>query len=145
MIIDDTATALTTILVGGTALTAMLSTVPNTGTAIVPAIYHIQAPDAADLPYVVFNHQGGGPELINPSNLESNVWWIRSYSMTSALNSALIFEQVDLLLHKKNITITDATTIQCVRDQNISLVENLPTGEPIYTCGGMYRIRTTNT
>jgi hypothetical protein len=52
---------------------------------------------------------------------------------------------VDLLLHKKNITITDATTIQCVREQNIALVEQLPTGKKMYTCGGMYRIRTTNT
>jgi hypothetical protein len=137
MIIDDTATALYTTLKAGTALTAMLS-----GTT---SIYHMQAPDDAGLPYMVFNHQGGGPDLINPSNLESNIWWIRSYSVTSALNSALIFEQADLLLHKKNITITDATTIQCVREQNITLVEQLPTGKPIYTCGGMYRIRTTNT
>jgi hypothetical protein len=137
MIIDDTATALYTTLKAGTALAAML----NSGTAI----YHMQAPDGAGLPYMVFNHQGGGPDLINPSNLESNIWWIRSYSVTTALNAVLIFEQADLLLHKKNITITDATTIQCVREQNITLVEQLPTGKPIYTCGGMYRIRTTNT
>jgi hypothetical protein len=121
----------------GTALTGMLS-----GTT---AVYHMQAPDNASLPYIVFNHQGGGPELINPSDLESNVWWVRSYSVTSALNAALIFEQADLLLHKKNITITDCTTIQCVREQNITLVEKLPTGKFIFTCGGMYRIRTTNT
>ena len=137
MIIDDTATAIYTTLKAGTALTGMLS-----GTT---SIYHMQAPDNASLPYIVFNHQGGGPELINPSNLESNIWWVRSYSTTSALNSALIFEQVDLLLHKKNITITDATTIQCVREQNIALVEQLPTGKKMFTCGGMYRIRTTNT
>ena len=137
MIIDDTAAALYTTLNAGTALTAMLS-----GTT---AIYHMQAPEKGTLPYIVFNHQGGGPENINPSKLESNVWWIRAYSVTSALNAALIFEQADLLLDRKNITITDATTIQCVREQNIALVENPPTGKPIYTCGGMYRIRTTNT
>lgn len=137
MIIDDTATAIYTTLKAATALTSMLA-----GTT---SIYHLQAPDNATLPYVVYSHQGGGPELINPSNLESNVWWVRAFSTTSALNAALIFEQVDSLLHKKNITITDATTIQCVREQNIALVENPPTGKPIYTCGGMYRIRTTNT
>jgi hypothetical protein len=137
MIIDDTATAIYTTLKAGTALTSMLA-----GTT---SIYHLQAPDNASLPYIVFNHQGGGPDLINPSDMESNIWWIRAFSITSALNAALIFEQVDLLLHKKNITITDATTIQCVREQNIALVENLPIGKQMFTCGGMYRIRTTNT
>ncbi len=137
MIIDDTADALYDTLKAGTALTALLS-----GTT---AIYHLQAKDGAALPYVVFNHQGGGPENISKADLESNTWWIRVYSVTSALNAAQIFEEVDKLLHKKNISITDATTIQCVREQNIALIENPPKGQPVYTCGGMYLIRTTNT
>lgn len=137
MIIDDTATGIYNVLKAGTSLTAMLS-----GTT---AIYHLQAPDGATLPYIVYNHQGGGPENANLSNLENNVWWIRAYSVTSAKNAAQIFTQADLLLHRKNITIGSAKTFECVREQNIALVENPPTGKPIFTCGGIYRIRTTNT
>ena len=97
------------------------------------------------MPYVVFNHQGGGPDGINPSRLENNIWWIRAYSVTSMLNASNIFDKVDTLLHKINISITGATTIWCQRETNITLVETASSGKPIYTCGGMYRIRTTNT
>jgi hypothetical protein len=109
------------------------------------SVYHLQAPDEATYPYVVFNHQGGGPTALNPSRIEDNVWWIRSYSVTSALNAAQIFEQVDALLHRINVSITGATTIWCQRESNIALVETPVTGKPIFTCGGIYRIRTTST
>ena len=137
MIINNTATALYSTLTGGTALTALLS-----GTA---AVYDMQAVEKATYPYVVYNHQGGGPTNETKANLENNVWWIRAYSKTSAKNAALIFTQVDALLHKKNITITNATTIWLCREENIALVESNPAGEKIFTCGGMYRIMTTNT
>lgn len=137
MIINDTATALGSVLMSGTALTALLA-----GTT---SVYHLQAPDEASFPYVVFNHQGGGPTGDSPSRIEDNVWWIRCYSVTSALSSAQIFEQVDALLHRINIVITGATTFWCQRESNIALIENQPTGNKIFTCGGMYRIRTTNT
>lgn len=137
MIIGDTATALYTTMKAGTALTALL---PGT-----TSIYHMQAPDDATFPYVVFNHQAGGPMNINPSLLEDNVWWIRAYSTTSALNASNIATQFDALLHKKNISITGATTIMCVRESNVTLVETASNMKPIYACGGMYRIMTTNT
>ncbi len=137
MIINDTASAIYSTLTAGTTVTSMLA-----GTT---SIYHLQAPDNASLPYVVYSLQAGGPELINPSKLETNTWWIRVYSVTSALNAAQIFEEVDKLLDRKNITITGATTIQCAREENIALVEQAAKGIRYYTCGGMYRIRTTNT
>ena len=137
MIINDTATALYSTLTSGTTVTALLA-----GTT---SIYHMQAPDNAPLPYIVYSLQAGGPELINPSKLETNTWWVRVYSASSASNAAQIFEKADALLDRKNISITGATTIQCVRDENIALVEQTPTGKAIYDCGGMYRIRTTNT
>lgn len=145
MIINNTATALGSILAAGTALTALLGTVPNSGTVSIPAIYHMQAPERANLPYVVFNHQGGGPDNENNSNLESNLWWVRAYSGSTSANAGSIFTQVDLLLHKKNITIGSATTIWCCREENISLIENNPAGIKTFACGGIYRIRTTNT
>ena len=137
MIINDTATAIYSTLTSGTTVTGLLYSATS--------IYHLKAPDNAGLPYIVYSLQTGGPELINPSKLETNTWWVRVYSSTSALNAAQIFEKVDAKLDRINISITGATTIQCVREENLALVEQLPTGKRIYTCGGMYRIRTTNT
>jgi hypothetical protein len=105
----------------------------------------LQAPEKATPPYIVFSLQAGGPELINPSNLDTNTWWIRAYSVTSAVEAAQILEQVDTKLNKVNISIGSTITIQCAREGNIALVEKSPAGKLYYTCGGMSRIRTTNT
>lgn len=137
MIIDDTAKALGSVLASGTAVTGLLTH----GSAI----YHMQAPDNCGYPYVVYSHQAGGPLNINPSLLEDNVWWVRAYSTTSAASAGSVFTAVDTKLNRVNIAITNATTIQCIREQNIALVENSASGVKVYTSGGMYRIKTTNT
>ena len=135
MILDDTSAALYTTLTGGTALTALLA-----GTT---SVYDSQAPDGSSYAYAVFSHQGGGPELINPSNIEGNLWFVRVYSSTSMKLATQAFAQVDLLLHKKNLSISGVTTFWCAREENIKLVETTPSGEKAYTAGGIYRIRTT--
>lgn len=136
MILDKTAAAIYTALNGGTALTALLA-----GTT---SIYDAQAPDGASYPFVVFSHQGGGPDNIAPVTIESNLWYVRAYSETSAKTAAEIFEQVDALLHRKALSITGFTTFWCNREQNIRLIENLPSGEKVWSAGGIYRIRTTS-
>lgn len=133
MILDKTAAALYTTMTGGTALTALLA-----GTA---SVYDMQAPDNATLPYVVFSLQAGGPDNLDNNDLEQNVWNIRGYSATSPKAATLIFEQVDLLLDRVNISITGFNTLWCAREENYKLVEETPNGR-IYSAGGMYRIRT---
>jgi len=133
MILDKTAAALYTTMNGGTALTALLA-----GTT---SIYDTQAPDNATLPFVVFSHQAGGPENVDANALEQNVWYVRVYSSTSAKNATEIFEQVDTLLNRVNITITGYNTIWCAREENVKLLENTPSGK-VWSSGGLYRIRT---
>lgn len=143
-VLDATAAAIDTTLRAGTALTALLSTAPRTsGTVPVAAIYEGAAPDGATLPYVVYQHQGGGPDSINPSDIESNLWTVKCYSGTSAKAAAAIFEQVDTLLHKRNLTITGGACFWCAREINLKLVETTPAAEKVYMTGGIYRIRTT--
>lgn len=137
MIIDDTAKAMGSVLAVGTTVTGLLTH----GSAI----YHMQAPDNCGYPYIVYSHQGGGPLNINPSLLEDNVWWVRAYSTTSAANAGSVMAAVDAKLDRVNIAISNATTIQCVREQNIALVENSASGIKVHMRGGMYRILTTNT
>jgi hypothetical protein len=134
-LLGDTSVALYTTLAGGTALTALLA-----GTT---SVYESQAPDKSTYPFVVFNHQGGGPDNINPSEIESNLWLVKVYSATSAKSASDIFAQADALLHRKNISIGSAKTFWCCREQNVKLVENPPNGVIRYMRGGIYRIRTT--
>jgi hypothetical protein len=134
MILDDTSAALFTRMSAGTALTALLP-----GTA---SIYDTQAPDNATLPFVVFSHTDGGPENLDANNLEINLWYIRVYGSTSAKNTTEVFEQVDNLLNRVNITITGYNTLWCAREQNIKGIEITPDGSKIWNAGAIYRIRT---
>jgi hypothetical protein len=133
-LLGDTSTALYTTLNGGTALTTALG-----GTA---RIYDMQAPDGASLPYVVFQHQGGGPDNITSAGIESNLWLVKVYSNASAKAASDIFALADELLHRKNITIGTANTWWCAREENVKLLENLPNGKRVWMRGGIYRIRT---
>jgi hypothetical protein len=135
-LLGDTSTAIYSTLNGGTVLTASLG-----GTA---RIYDMQAPDGASPPYIVFNHQGGGPDNMCPSEIESNLWLIKAYSNVSAGTASAIFALADDLIHRKNLTINGGTvnTWWCVREENIKLLENLPNGKRVWMRGGIYRIRT---
>ncbi len=132
MILDHTSASLYTTLQAGTALTALL---PGT-----TSIYDAQAPDDDTLPYIVFTHMGGGPDNIAPVNLENNLWQVRAFG-TSAKSAAEIFEQADLLINRKALSISGYNTFWCNRETNIKLVENLPNGAKVWSTGGIYRIR----
>ena len=93
-------TAIYSRLQGGTALTSLLA-----GTT---AIYHIQAPEGQDYPYVVWNTQGGGDTNDTANRLKNLVVYVRAY--TAGLNGAAqggsIDAQVDTLLHLAPLTVS---------------------------------------
>jgi len=124
-------TALYSKLSGGTALTTALG-----GTFI----YSEQAPDGADLPYVIFNHASGGPENIIPVDLRTDAWFVRAYDDDRATANRLDGHISDLL-HKGSLSVSGWTCFWLVREESLSLVENLPSGEKTYMAGGMYRVR----
>lgn len=126
-------TALLSALSGGTALITELG-----GTAV----YVDQAPNGAALPYVVFSHQGGGPQNITHSNLHDNVWFVRGYAGTRA-QANRIDGLVEGLLHKKTLTVSGYTNFWTVRTESVALIENPPSGTKVYMAGGMYQIRLT--
>lgn len=134
MILDDTARALYTTLTGGTALMPLLA-----GTA---SVYYLQAPEAAAYDFVVYSHQGGGPDNIYPGHAESNLWYVRAYSTVSPARAGSILTQVDALIDQRNISIAGVATYWCAREENINLVETLPNGKYVWSAGGVYRIRT---
>lgn len=119
-------------LSAGTALTNLLG-----GTAI----YHAHAPDDKDLPYVVFSLQAGGPLLVNPSDMQDHIIWVRAYAATDA-GARAANDQISALLHQATLTISGYTNLWTVREEDIDGIEEPPTGAPIYMAGGMYRIKT---
>ena len=114
-----------------------------TGTAITTAlggtsVYHLQAPDGQDLPYVIFSWQGGGQTNLVPK-LTDVVEFIRVYA-TSAAQAGTIDTLIQTALDNAPLTVTGWSNILIQREDEYETVENLPSGEFIYTVGGMYRI-----
>ena len=126
--------------------TGILSTLSG-GTALIgalggTAIYYQQAPDGAALPYVVWNYQGGGDENITQSRMKNLLVYVRGYAASPAL-AGTIDAYCDALLHNKTISVTGWSNFWTAREEDISLVENLPDNTRIYSEGGIYRIRLT--
>lgn len=130
---NEISTAIYSTLSSGTALTALLA-----GTT---SIYHLQAPDEASLPYVVFNIQAGGDENQTPIRRKNLILYVRGYSQTSALAAGSIDAQADALLHGKTLTVTGWHNFWCSREQDLENIDNLPSGEKVWMAGGYYRIR----
>jgi hypothetical protein len=130
---NEIASAIYGTLSTGTALTALLA-----GTT---SIYHLQAPDDAILPYVVFSHAGGGADNYTPKERENIVEFVRAYSGVSALSAGSINAQIRNLLHKKTLTVTGYTNFWCQKEEYLENIDNLPNGEKVYMQGDHYRIR----
>lgn len=124
-------TALYSALTGGSALISALG-----GTLI----YQDQAPDNASLPYVVFSHMGGAPIMATPKDMREGLWYIRAYAQTRAQANRLD-GLLDDLVHKVEISVSSWTTYWCAREVDRSLVENPPGDSPVFSSGGIYRIR----
>ena len=119
-------------LTGGTALTAILSG----GTA---SIYGKQATDGAALPYVVFSPVAGGPLNICPADMRDMVYFVRGYSLSDA-GAGSIDAQISSLLHGGSLSVSGYTNYNIVREQDFSMIENLPSGQKVYMAGANYRI-----
>jgi hypothetical protein len=126
-------TAIYSRLSGATALTSLLS-----GTT---AIYSNQAPESATYPYVVFSLQSGVDENMTPHRTKNELIFARAYSGNSALQAGSIDAQIDTALHLVPLTVSGWTNFWMVREQDLELVENPPTGGQIFMSGGLYRVR----
>jgi len=116
----------------GTALTTLLA-----GTT---SIYHMQAPEGAALPYVVFSLQGGGDENLDKNRTKQLSVFVRGYSKTSAAQAGSIDAEADTLLHLNELTVSGWTNIWLARETDLETVEVNRPGENVYMQGGFYRV-----
>jgi hypothetical protein len=124
--------AIYTKLTGGTALTALLSN----GTAV----YYLQAPDYATLPYVVWSFMAGGPTNDYPHDSRDIVLFVRGYATVPAL-AGTIDAQISSLLHRGTLSVTGYTNWWLARNEDVALIENAPDGTKVYMAGAQYQIR----
>ena len=119
----------------GTAITSLLA-----GTT---ALYHLQAPDNAAFPYIVWNIQGGGPVNLDSNRVDNLVIFIRSYvqGAGSATVAGSIDAQVDAALHLLPLTVTGYTNTWLAKEQTLETVQTEPSGNVIHMAGGLYRCR----
>jgi hypothetical protein len=117
----------------GTAITSLLS-----GTT---AIYHMQAPEGAAYPYVVFSWQGGGDENLDPHRTKNGLIFVRGYSKSGAANAGSIDAQIDTKFHLSPLTLTGWSNLWLARETDLETVETTPAGELVWMAGGFYRIR----
>lgn len=103
------------------------------------AIYHLQAPEGQGYGYVVFNLQGGGDANETPRRRKNTVYFIRGYA-ASAASAGTIDAQIDTAVHLVPLTVSGWTNIWLARFQDLELVENDPSGRPVYMSGGLYRM-----
>ena len=126
-------TAIYSTLSAGTALTALLA-----GTT---AIYNMQAPDGATLPYCIFNMQGGGDDNMTAHRTKSLVMFVRGYSSTSAARAGSIDAQIDALLHNAVLSVSGWSNFWLAREEDMATAEVTEAGNTIWMAGGLYRLR----
>ena len=120
-------------LQGTTAITNLLA-----GTT---SIYHLQAPEGAATPYVVFSLQGGGDTNDSPHRVKDLTMFIRAYATGSlgAATAGSIDDQIDTVLHNTPISISGWTNLWLTRETDLETVENDKTGQQTHMQGGFYR------
>ena len=104
-------------------------------------IYYMQAPDAQTYPFVVFSWQAGTDGNETPRREKDMILWARAYTTSGPAQAGSIDARIDTLINGQTLTVNSWTNFWTAREQDISLVENLPDNNKVYTAGGMYRIR----
>jgi hypothetical protein len=105
------------------------------------AVYFQQAPEGAPLPFVVWSYQAGGDENATPRRTVNQIILMRSFSGTAS-QAGSIDGIIDGLLHGHTLTVSGwSNNFWLMREQEINLVENLPSTLPVFVTSALYRVR----
>jgi hypothetical protein len=119
---------------------AIYSTIGGTATSAGSAVYFLNAPDAAALPYIVFDYTADITENMTPNETENAVIFARAYATTPGA-AGTIDAQIKTKLHLKVLTVTGWTNFWTARENAFSLQETDAAGKHTYMAGAEYRIR----
>ncbi len=134
---NPVAAAIYTKLTGATALTSLL-----TGGTASPSVYEILAPEGNDPPYVVFNAQSPSVPRYTLTGVafENTVYQVKGVTVDhSAAAAGTIAQQIDAALNDQTLTVTGYTHLLCRRIADIDYPE-LVAGQRYQHRGGLYRV-----
>lgn len=124
-------------LTGATALTSLL-----TGGTANPAVYQWLAPEGADPPYVVYQPQSPSTPLQTFGTVifENVLFAVKGVTEGhTAAAAGTIAKEIDAALHDQTLTISGYGHRLCRREQNIDYIE-LEAGKRFTHRGALYRV-----
>jgi hypothetical protein len=136
---NDADKALYTALSGATALTSLLA-----GGTASPSVFHGVAPQGSTAPYVVFNSQSGSVPVktFTANAYENALYQVKGItSSRSARAAGTIQQQIDTAIDGPALSFGGHTHMGCERVQEVDYVENGPGGQQYYHRGAIYRLR----
>lgn len=93
-----------------------------------------------ELPYCIYQFQGGGDENLTPSEMLNEVWLVKG--VAGSLSAAkTIASAIQGALHNQTLTVSGWTNFWTARESAVKYVEVDDAGNPIYHRGGLYRVR----
>jgi glycerol kinase len=109
--------------------------------ALVTGVYRGLAPANSTAPWIVFSHQTGKDTMVNSAYRVMTIdeWYVKVVGPaagTTTLVSAA--DRVDTLLHNSKGALTDATMMEMVRVQTLT-IDELVDGILYSNVGGVYR------
>jgi hypothetical protein len=104
------------------------------------AIFESIAPQGTNLPYIIFQWQGGGDENLTPGEMINEVWTVMGVSASRA-QAGTLGADIHAALHMATLTVTGWTNFLCRGEETVRYVEIAPTGAPVYRNGRQYRVR----
>ena len=107
-------TAIYSVLSGNAALVSLLGG---------SAVYYQQAPDNADLPYVVFSHPAGQPDNTHGNDMRNQLVYVRGYSGTVA-QAGSIDLHCGTTLHRRSLSVSGYSNFWTAREQEFNLIDN---------------------
>lgn len=125
------------------AITTSLYSRLSAGTALTNAlggtyIYHMQAPDGAALPYVVYSQVSGGDLNETPNREKSQLYFIRAYA--ASMGAAGTLDALVDALMRTNLSVSGWSTYWTAREDDFTLVENPTDQSKIFMAGAYYRV-----
>jgi len=120
--------------------TAIYSQLSGTYTTAGTKVYYLQAPDAAVLPYIVFDYVADVDENYTANRTKNCSMFIRAYGTTPA-QAGTIDAQIDGRLHAVTLSVSGYTNFWTRRENAYSLSETDASGRKTYMAGADYRVR----
>ena len=105
------------------------------------AVYNRLAPPGTARPYVVFQHSGGGPLNVNPSDLRDHVYVVKGVADESKQAGTVAGLVLACLHNTSALSVSGYTVVDVQAETEVQVTEISQTGAPIYHCGHLYRVR----